>query len=236
MRACVHQPNYFPWMGFFAKIARCDVFVVMDNVQFPKNCWTNRVRVAGSAGPQWLTVPVRRTGLATAISETLVSYGEDWVKTQLRTLRQLYGKRPHFDELIGPVAALLERRPERLTELNVSIIQWVMGLCGVTTKLVYGSSLGAEGRGSELVADLCRKAGCDTYLAGQGALDYEDLSAYERRDVVYERQAFSHPIYWQGTPAPFQPGLSILDALFNVGVEATRDLVRPTRLLEPQGT
>ena len=50
--ACIHQPNYMPWLGFFAKIIRADVFVVMDNVQFPKNSWTNRVQVVGSDGPR----------------------------------------------------------------------------------------------------------------------------------------------------------------------------------------
>ena len=48
MIACVHQPNFLPWLGFFAKVAQSDIYVVMDNVQFTKNCWTNRVKIAGN--------------------------------------------------------------------------------------------------------------------------------------------------------------------------------------------
>ena len=29
-----HQPQYLPWLGFFDKLDRADVFVLLDNVQF----------------------------------------------------------------------------------------------------------------------------------------------------------------------------------------------------------
>ena len=32
----IHQPNYLPWPGFFYKIANSDIFVVFDDVQFPR--------------------------------------------------------------------------------------------------------------------------------------------------------------------------------------------------------
>ena len=32
----MHQPNYVPWLGYFHKLARCDTFVHLDTVQFPR--------------------------------------------------------------------------------------------------------------------------------------------------------------------------------------------------------
>ena len=38
-KVAIHQPNYLPWLGYFAKIKKCDIFVFLDDVQFSKNSW-----------------------------------------------------------------------------------------------------------------------------------------------------------------------------------------------------
>ena len=54
MRISIHQANFIPWMPFFSKIHQADIFVVLKEVQFPKNSWTNRCQVNG----KWWTNPV----------------------------------------------------------------------------------------------------------------------------------------------------------------------------------
>ena len=58
MIIAVHQPQYLPWLGYFDKIDRAGVFVLLDTVQFKKNEWQNRNWIKTAGGPQWLTVPV----------------------------------------------------------------------------------------------------------------------------------------------------------------------------------
>ena len=36
MIVSIHQPNYLPWLGYFDKIKRSDLFVIFDDVQFPR--------------------------------------------------------------------------------------------------------------------------------------------------------------------------------------------------------
>ena len=58
MLVAIHQPEHMPWLGFFEKFLRADVFVVLDDVQFSKGDFQNRNRVKGREGALWLTVPV----------------------------------------------------------------------------------------------------------------------------------------------------------------------------------
>ena len=225
MIACVHQPNYLPWLGFFAKISRSDVYVVLDNVQFPKNCWTNRVKIAGNGEPLWLTVPVRRGPLETLIADTEIDYSRDWVKQQRGTLEARYGRTPFFKDVYFDLAAILEIRSPALVELNIRLIRWVLGGCGVQTRVVIGSELNVEGKASELIVAQCQAVDATTYLAGQGSADYEDLEVYETAGIQYRRQEFGHPEYSQFGHPLFIPGLSILDALFNVGFQGLRLLL-----------
>ncbi len=225
MLACVHQPNYLPWLGFFAKVARADVYLVMDNVQFSRNCWTNRVQVAGNGDPLWLTVPVRRGGLETPIADAEIDHTRDWVKQQRSTLEARYGRCQHFKAVYPELVQILEARPRRLVALNLPLIRWVMEACGISTRVVLGSELNATGKASELVVALCRAVGATAYLAGQGSVDYEDLALYERAGIRYQRQEFQHREYPQHGRAQFVAGLSVIDALFNVGVAGARQLL-----------
>ena len=62
MTVSIHQPNFIPWIGYFYKILKSDVFVILDNVQFTKNGLTNRNQIKTPEGPGWLTLPVVQSG------------------------------------------------------------------------------------------------------------------------------------------------------------------------------
>ncbi|MFQ5693753.1 MAG: WbqC family protein, partial [Nitrospinota bacterium] len=42
MILAAHQPQYLPWLGYLDKVAKADVFLVLDDVQYKKNEWQNR--------------------------------------------------------------------------------------------------------------------------------------------------------------------------------------------------
>jgi hypothetical protein len=219
MIVCVHQPNFLPWLGFFAKAARSDIYVVMDNVQFPKNCWTNRVKIAGNGEPLWLTVPVRHGRLETLIADIEIDHSRDWVRQHRATLEARYSRSPFFKALYPELAGILETRAGRLVELNTLLIRWVLDACGVQTSVVIGSKLKAVGKASKLVVAQCQSVGATAYVAGQGSADYEDMEVYENAGIQYRRLEFHHPEYPQYGRSQFTPGLSIVDALFNVGAQ-----------------
>src|ERR1043165_5716491 len=89
----IHQPNYFPWLGYFAKMARSDAFVFLDDVQYSKNSYINRVQIKGK---EWLTVPVSHH-LGDPINRVQCA-DPRWRAKHLDKLRATYAKTAHFDE------------------------------------------------------------------------------------------------------------------------------------------
>jgi len=231
MIACVHQPNFLPWMGFFAKIAAADLYIVMDNVQFPRNSWVNRVRIGGNGPPVWLTVPARHASrLDLRIDEVEISWEPDWRRKHVTTLQQRYARSQWLRDVLDPFEAALGRRHQLLVDQNVELIQAMLELCGIDRQLIRGSQLqtaGSQvaGTGSALIASMCREAGATEYLAGQGAADYEDLAVYAEHGIGYRKANFTHPVYPQRPGGAFEPGLSIVDALLSAGPERTRALL-----------
>ena len=42
MKIAVHQPEHFPYLGFFQKMKEVDIFVILDDVQYTKGNFQNR--------------------------------------------------------------------------------------------------------------------------------------------------------------------------------------------------
>ena len=88
---------------------------------------------------------------------------------------------------------------------------------------------GDTGARSELLLNLCKEVGPRaTFFGGLGgSRRYLDQEAFAREGIGVRWQELKHPVYPQCGEGPFQPGLTSLDILFNVGPLA-RELVWKT--------
>src|ERR1700693_3861861 len=93
VRIAIHQPHYLPWLGYLAKWAAADLFIVLDVVQYEKNGWQNRNRIKTRDGARWLTVPVHAS-LGTPISEVMIDSSHAWPARHLRAIEQAYARAP----------------------------------------------------------------------------------------------------------------------------------------------
>jgi len=41
-KVLIHQPEYIPWVNFFLRLKNCDIFVILDDVQFSRRSFQNR--------------------------------------------------------------------------------------------------------------------------------------------------------------------------------------------------
>jgi len=220
MILAAHQPQFMPWLGYFDKMLRSDVFVLLDNVQFKKNEWQNRNRVLMNGAPSWLTVPVLHH-FPQNINEVEVNSAGDWKSKHLKTLAQCYGRTPFFEETYSLAQGVYAPEWKLLSPLNLASLEMLKAALEIKTRLVLSSTLALEGAATARLVDLCLKMGADTYLAGAGGHDYMDLSLFEKAGIKVIFQEYKHPQYAQGGGA-FVPYLSALDLLFHCGPRQAR--------------
>jgi hypothetical protein len=223
MIVTIHQPNFAPWLGYFDKIRKSDVFILLDTVPFTKGGFQNRVQIKGQHSAQWLTVPIvkaGRTGQST--NSVQINHSAPWRTNHLRTLQALYAKTRYFQKVSDELINIYSNDTDRLVEFNVPIIKWMLTKFQIDRKVIFASELNCLGSGTSLLLSLVQAVGGDTYLSGPSGRNYLELAKFESAGVAVDFHEFTSIEYQQLRP-PFVPGLSALDYLFNVGIEPWYD-------------
>ena len=70
MKVAIMQPYFFPYIGYYRLMQVADVFVIYDNVQFPRRGWVHRNKFTSVKGElQWLTLPLSKHPRSTLINQ-----------------------------------------------------------------------------------------------------------------------------------------------------------------------
>ena len=218
-----HQPDFFPYMGYFYKIWKSDAFVLSDDVQFSKSGMHNYNTIMSANGPQRFTLPVSQHTIN--LNEIQIRADDRKVEDMLKTLRQNYQKAPHFQETYSLLASLLWLAPisTSLAEFNWVCIQEICSRLGIYRPFFTSSILKPKGRRDERIIDLCQIVGADTYFSGSGAKDYHIEADYNKAgiELVYSDYCpleYPQTFCGQKGDAGFvAPNLSVIDYLMNCG-------------------
>ena len=221
----IHQPNFFPWLGYFDKLARADVFIALDHVQFPKTQgnWGNRVQLLVGGKAKWTTVPIRRDYHGVRrFDEMLIADEEPWRKGMLQTLRTNYGKAAAFDEVFSALEPLVLNSTNSLARFNLEAVRMVARRLRIDeAKIISSSTLAVDGCATDMLIALIRSVGGTSYLCGGGSAGYLEREKFASAGIELVEQNFKHPVYQQLRAETFTPGLSCIDALMNCGFERT---------------
>ena len=217
----IHQPNFFPWLGYFDKIRRADIFILLDDVQYQKTggTWSNRVRLLINGEGRWLTAPLERNfhGMR-AINQMVFSDKDDWRGRVLRTIHSAYRRAAYFSEVWRVVEPLIANPAQNLAEFNIHAITSMANSMGLdTSRFVRSSSIPTDSKATQRLIDLTCRVGGGQYLCGGGAGGYQDDQAFKDAGLDLAYQSFSAVRYPQQGGGEFIPGLSAIDAAMNVG-------------------
>jgi len=222
-RICaIHQPSYLPWLGYFDKISKADVFVFLDIVQFRKNYYQNRNKIRTEDGWHWLTVPVLKRKLGQLICEVEIdSTQHQWKKKHLASMDQNYRKAPYFNTYYeGLKKEYLAYNTSSLSLLNIQLVKYIQKAIIPDWKgeFIISSHLDISDQdANERLIEICKKVNCDRYLSGVGAKDYIEETFFQKAGMKIVWQDFNEKQYKQ-VYEPFIPGMSAIDRMFNCGI------------------
>lgn len=216
MIVAVHQPQFLPWLGYFDKIDRADVFVLLDTVQFKKNEWQNRNKIKTAQGWQWLTVPVMYK-YPQLINEVTINNRVNWQHKHRQALLTNYRKASYYEDIQEKLRDIFSSSWEYISQLNIEVVRRLVAILGIDTPIYVASELGVfpQDPDERLIA-ITKHFGAGTYLAGIGGRGYMSLDTYKRSGIEVIFQDFKHPFYEQ-LFGDFEPYMSIIDLLFNHG-------------------
>lgn len=212
----IHQPNFFPWLGYFDKIRRVDAFVFLDDVDYPKSgsgmgSWTNRVKLNIQGRATWVGCPIKRQPGSFAIRAAQIDDSQPWRTKMLRTIEMNYKKAPNYANTMDILELLIKYPTDNLTEFNINAIQYIAQLLGLSCNYRRQSALGIVGQGTELLIAITKACNADTYLCGGGAIGYQEDSLFAPNKLNLIYQNFIAKAY--GPLSRYLPGLSIIDFL-----------------------
>lgn len=226
-RVVISQPMYLPWAGFMAQMAMADVFVWLDDAQFSKGSFTNRIQVKLPAGPKWMTVPLEGTGNFQRICD-LAAKGQDWIASHRQMLAQSFRGYPAtatslalFDTAMALPGTLCDR-------LIAGAEAQAHALGCLPPRILRASALGIEGTSSDRVLRLVQAAGGDHYLTGHGAIAYLDHESLNAAGIAVSYMNYA-PLPWPQAHGGFTPYVTGLDLLAATGPSAPGHL-RPASI------
>jgi hypothetical protein len=198
--ALIVENQYFPPILLFktSKGFKDVKFEQYEN--FQKASFRNRCIIAGSNGLAMLTVPVAGgREQKVPVREVRIDYSQPWVRTHLRSLASAYSNSPFYPYYSEQIEALLNSKEKFLFDLNLKINQFLFKILQIDAVLGFTDKFD---------------------LHYPKAVDFRNellpKNFQENKDNWEPRYTQVFQDRWG-----FQPNLSILDLLFNVGPGAS---------------
>lgn len=205
---------YFPPVEYFAKIAegftlspdavKPSVVYLEACEHYRKQTYRNRFKYYAADGVQSLSFPVVHGEGAQKllITEVEVDWSTPWLVRTERAISAAYESSAYFDYYKDELFSLLERRPARLFDLNLSILRFFLDKTGIRTDIRLTEEFTPES-------------------SGKYGEDLREAIHPKRRNDILLDLALEKP-YFQvfARKYGFVPNLSIMDLLFNEGPDS----------------
>ena len=212
---------YFPWPGFIGQMALADVYIWLDDAQFSKGSFTNRVQVKTARGQSWMSVPLAGKGAFQQLAD-LAPADERWRGGHRDLLRQQLSDAPYLTDALGLYDEV--QGQTALIDLLIASAEVPARYCdALPSKILRSSQLNVPGTSSQRVCELVDAVGGTRYLTGHGAAAYLDHTLFEDAGIEVVYMDYAMP-QWRQAYGDFTHYVTILDPIAWLG-PAARDVL-----------
>ena len=228
MDVAMMQPSFMPWLGFFGLILHSDQFICLDDFQFSVQSYHQRNRLFVNKGQvDWYTVPVQKGSFKAPLNQVKINEVIPWRKKFWNRIQQNYSKAPNYTLIAPFLERWLSTTAESLAAQNISFIKVICELMNFKGEFKLSSQMPSNANRSVRVHELLLCSNASRYLCANGSFSYmldDGVFPVENLEILF--QDFKQSSYEQiGAVGDFVPFLSVIDALMNVGTEATREII-----------
>lgn len=227
----IHQPDFMPWLGFFYKLSKVDYFVLLDHVEMDvKNAgWIKRVKHLINEKAQWLTIPLKHPtkGYSLPIRDMVIDTSNSAYLKSYRIVHNAYSRHPFYREYGYLIEDYFNFQSNFISDRNFFLIKEILKILDINPLIIRSSEIEIYSNKSEMNAEIVKKVGGTTYYSGQGAIEYQDENHFNKLNIELQISDFDplKLIYPQINRSDFTPGLSIIDAIMNIGATETKQLI-----------
>ena len=111
-----------------------------------------------------------------------------------------------------------------LSDINLEFIKEICAILEIDTEIIDSRSLNLTGDKQERLVQACHQLKADIYLTGSAAKNYIDEDFFASHQIKVKWMDYNNYKTYNQLYPPFEHRVSILDLIFNEGVNAKKYL------------
>ena len=189
---------YLAPVEYYMQMYNSERVIIEKQCNYTKQTYRNRCVIASANGSQTLSIPIVKPGLSGCCTKDIrIAEHGNWQHLHWNAIVSAYNSTPFFEYYEDDFRPFYEKKPEFLFDFNQGLMELVCSLLDISPNISYTSQFITNVKPNEI-----------------------DL-----REVIHpKKEPFTKEFkpYYQVFESKFgfQPNLSIVDLLFNMGPEA----------------
>lgn len=199
INSLIIENQYFPVVNWCKYSFQKKYIILHASETYQKMSFRNRAVICGSNGLINLSVPIENgRNQKTAFKDIKIAYRDNWSSNHWRSIVSCYSKSPFFDYYSHGLQEILQQKHIYLFDLNLQALEWLKKVLRFPAEII--------------VVKEEKMAGHQNF-AEDATNTWLPKNFQQDGNLIRYAQVFEDRI-------GFQPNVSILDLLFNMGPAA----------------